>query len=152
MRAQAVILLLILAVVLGWPAEAKDRPLGAEWSGVWADPSGQHRCALQIWSASRPTRVTLLCQLGPDGVYGDASPIPAFGVPIVVTASRADFGTPPAGHFAWGAIRLFAACNNDLPEIIGTAEAPFAVAELRLFPVALSAAGNPCDVRAGGDR
>lgn len=145
-------LLAVLLLALCAQASAKDRAFSAEWSGIWAEASGQHRCALQVWSASRPTRVTLLCQLGPDGVYGEASPIPGFGEPIVVIAARAEFGTPPDGSYTWGQIRWYAVCNDDRPEIIGTAYAPFAVSDLRLLPVALSAAGNPCDARMGGAR
>lgn len=140
----------VLLIGLALPAIAKDRSFSAAWTGLWAEPSGQHRCALHVYDASRPSRVTLLCQLGPDAVFAEVSPIPGFGESIPLMQTYADFGSPPAGSYIWGSMRWYAVCNNDLPEIIGTAYAPFAVNDIRLFPLALSTAGNPCAARIGG--
>lgn len=142
----------VALVALALPAIAKDRPWSADWSGLWAETTGQHRCAVQVHDASRPTRITLLCQLGPDAVYADVSPIPGFGEPITLLQTYADFGAPPAGSYAWGTLRWYAVCNHGLPEIIGTAYAPFAVSDVRLFPIAGQTAGNPCNDRTGGAR
>jgi hypothetical protein len=146
MRALTFVLLIALAL----PAIAKDRPWSAGWSGLWAETTGQHRCAVQVQGVVRPSRMTLLCQLGPDAVYADVSPIPGFGEPITLLQTYADFGAAPAGSYAWGTMRWYAVCNNDLPEIIGTAYAPFAVNDVRLFPAAALAGGNPCVARIGG--
>lgn len=137
-RAIFTLLLLSMACELA----AKDMPFTPEWSGIWNESTGQHRCAVRVLGKPE-SRITLLCQLGPDAVYADVSPIPGFGEPITITAALADFGTPPAGHFVWGTIRWYAVCVDGAPEIIGTAYAPFAVNDLRLKPLAPTTS-NPC--------
>lgn len=139
----------IAMIALALPAIAKDRPWSSAWSGLWAERNGQHRCAVEV--VGKPaTRIALLCQLGPDAVFADVSPIPGFGEPITLLQTYADFGAPPAGSYAWGTLRWYAVCNNDLPEIIGTAYAPFAVNDVRLFPALPLASGNPSAARIGG--
>ena len=125
----------LLMLALALPASAKDLPWTSAWSRLWVEDNGQHRCAVQVDDTSRPARITLLCQLGPDAVYAESVPIPAFGDPITVTATAGDFGAPPNGHIVWGTIRWHAVCRAGAPEINGTAYTLGAVSDLRLKPL-----------------
>lgn len=134
--------------LLALPAAAKDQPFTPAWSGLWAEANGQHRCAVQISKDLGP-RITLLCQLGRDAVFATDATIPAFGEPLFVYRTNAEFGAPAAGADVWGYLRIFAVCNNYRPEIIGTAYTTGAVSDVRLFAAVLPAA-NPCAPRIGG--
>ncbi len=125
-----IMLLIALAVSAALPAAT----LTAAWNGIWTEATGQHRCAVLVSDPTQRSRVTLLCQLGPDGVYAQA-PVPAFGQPIYLQATLADFGQAPAGTYAWGSARIYAVCNEGRPEIIGTAYAGGIASDLRLHPV-----------------
>ena len=127
-------LALVVLTALAMPALAKDTALTPDWNGIWAESSGQHRCAVDVASAPRRARLTLLCQFGPDAAFSQ-SPIPAFGEPIYLVATRSDFGSEPAGAVRWGTARLYAVCNEGRPEIIGTAYTAGAVSDVRLHPL-----------------
>lgn len=127
-----IVLLLALAVSAALPA--KDATLTPAWNGIWTETTGQHRCAVLVADQTLRSRVTLLCQLGPDGVYAQGA-VPAFGQPVYLRATLADFGQEPAGTYAWGSARIYAVCNEGRPEIIGTAYAGGIASDLRLHPV-----------------
>ena len=136
-------LALLAVLALASPLSAKDRVLSEQWSGLWSEASGQHRCSVTVTQSTRPATLTLLCQLGADGVYYQG-PMPAFGQSVTLIATRSDFGQAPAGHYDWGVMQLYAVCNEGLPEIIGTAYTSGAVADLRLHPRAVAQTGALC--------
>lgn len=137
---------MLILLCLASTAQAKDTPLTAAWSGIWADPSGQYTCALQIQSAADPTRLVLLCQLGADGGgYAAVSPIPESGTEIWLTQPVSAFGALPAGSAPWGRIALFGICSNNGTQPllhIGVLGPAGTSTVTELYPVQL--AGRPC--------
>lgn len=128
------LLCMLAALLCAASVGAKDTTLTPAWNGIWTEATGQHRCAVLVSDPTQRSRVTLLCQLGPDGVYAQGA-VPAFGQPIHLRATLADFGQEPAGTYAWGSARIYAVCNEGRPEIIGTAYAGGIASDLRLHPV-----------------
>lgn len=128
------LLCVVGALLCALPLSAKDAGFSSAWNGIWTEPTGQHRCAVLVADGAMRRRITLLCQLGPDGVYAQAA-VPAFGQPVDLVATRSDFGQEPAGTYGWGTARIYAVCNEGVPEIIGTAYAGGLAVDLRLFAV-----------------
>lgn len=141
---------LLLAVVVA-PVDAKDTALTSAWSGIWSDANGQHRCAIHIVDGDAG-RLTVLCQLGPDGVYANMSPNPPPGWQIFVEQTKSDFGAPAEGHFRWGQISWHGLCDRSGPKIVANIAAqlnhPNAV-DATLRPLTVS---NPAALCAGGAR
>lgn len=140
---------LLLAVVA--PVHAKDTALTSAWSGIWSDASGQHRCAIRIIDGAA-SRLTVLCQLGPDGVFADVAPMPDPGWQIFVDQTKTDFGTPGEGHFRWGQISWHGLCDRSGPKIVANIAAqlnhPNAV-DATLRPLTVS---NPAALCLSGGR
>lgn len=137
---------MLILLCLASTAQAKDTPLTGAWSGIWADPSGQYTCAVQVQSAADPTRLVLLCQLGANGGgFANVAPIPESGTEIWLTQPVAPFGGVPAGSTPWGRIAVFGICatNGTQPLLhIGALGPAGASAVTELYPVQL--AGRPC--------
>lgn len=137
---------LLLCLLLSSVVSAKDVPLTDAWSGIWSDPSGQYRCALQVRAAADPTRLVVLCQLGADGGgFADNSPIPESGTEIWITQPTSPFGALPAGSAPWGRVAVFAICSNNgtRPLLhIGALGPSGSSAVFELAPVQLT--GRPC--------
>lgn len=131
-------------------APAKDVPIDASWSGIWSDLSGQHRCA--IVAAGKDSRLTVLCQLGRDGVYADLAPAPPSGWQIFVDQAQAPFGQPPAGAAEWGQITWFAVCDTQGPALYSAVYRAPDTMTVTLRPVALSSDRSPCAPMIGGAR
>lgn len=142
MRTVSLLCLLLSSAI----ASAKDTPITSAWSGIWADPSGQYNCALQVQSAADPTRLVLLCQLGASGGgFANVSPIPESGTEIWLTQPVSAFGALPAGASPWGRVSVFGICaaNGTQPLLhIGALGPAGASAVMELYPVQL--AGRPC--------
>lgn len=148
MRALTFLLFLLLPLLAG----AKDVPMTSEWSGIWSDADGQHRCAIQIADAYDPSRLTVLCQLGQSGGYANLTPAPSGGSQVFLQQPSSPFGGAPAGQRQWGQITWYAACDASGPAIYGAAySAPLTIG-FTLRPVALNASTRLCGPRIGGVR
>lgn len=132
-----IIAALFLAFVM--PAQAKDTALTSAWSGMWSDASGQHRCAIQIVDGEAG-RLSVLCHLGPDGVYANMTPNPPPGWQIFVDQPKADFGSPGEGHMRWGQISWHGLCDSFGPKVVAN------VATAYSQPTAVDAVLRPLTV------
>jgi hypothetical protein len=131
---RTIITLLLLTLAL--PLAAKDTALTPAWNGMWSDATGQHRCAIRI-ADGKSSRLTVLCHMGPDGVFADLTPMPDPGWQIFVDATLQDFGAPGGGHFRWGQISWHGLCD---------ASGPFIVANIYSAPVARDVTFRPVAV------
>lgn len=136
-------LALLAVLALASPLSAKDRVLSEQWSGLWSEASGQHRCSVTVTQSTRPATLTLLPERRHRALIVDAIGS-ELAQNVTLIATRSDFGQTPAGHYDWGVMQLYAVCNEGLPEIIGTAYTSGAVADLRLHPRAVAQTGALC--------
>lgn len=132
------ITLLLLSLAL--PLVAKDTALTPAWNGMWSDATGQHRCAIRVSGA--PSRLVVLCQLGPDGVFADIAPMPPPGWLIAVERTREDFGASGGGHLHWGDISWHGLCDRNGPFIVANIHSPPTAIDVEFRPIAI-AASNP---------
>lgn len=142
-------LIAVLLLTLALSAHAKDTALNAGWNGIWSDASGQHRCGVHIVDGTG-SRLVVLCQLGPDGVYANVAPMPDPGWQIFVDRTATDFGKPGDGHIRWGQISWHGLCDRSGPKIVANIAAVFNhpnAVDVTFRPVTVS---NPASLCVGG--
>lgn len=82
-------------------------PLGPQWSGIWEDVGGQHRCAISTGKS-----MVMVCALGDDAVTVRESINPPQLTEMPAWTRATDFGSYNGVDLPWGTISIYAYCDR----------------------------------------
>lgn len=82
-------------------------PLGPQWSGIWEDVGGQHRCAISAGKS-----MVMVCALGDDAVTVRELANPPQLTEMPAWTRATDFGSYTGVDSPWGTISIYAYCDR----------------------------------------